>query len=110
MMRRIFLRQFGVGRPQNPTMDESFGTKFSDSEVKKIMDPKGFIDEREYKDYDGIDAIGKKPEDQAKVDTGKDVKVEVATEKDNKEYGFRIKGPEPTRYGDWERNGRCIDF
>ena len=20
------------------------------------------------------------------------------------------KGPEPTRYGDWERNGRCIDF
>ncbi len=20
------------------------------------------------------------------------------------------KGPEPTRYGDWERKGRCIDF
>jgi hypothetical protein len=20
------------------------------------------------------------------------------------------KGPEPTRYGDWERRGRCIDF
>ncbi len=19
-------------------------------------------------------------------------------------------GPEPTRYGDWERNGRCADF
>jgi hypothetical protein len=19
-------------------------------------------------------------------------------------------GPEPTRYGDWENNGRCIDF
>ena len=19
-------------------------------------------------------------------------------------------GPEPTRYGDWERNGRCVDF
>jgi len=19
-------------------------------------------------------------------------------------------GPEPTRYGDWEKNGRCIDF
>jgi hypothetical protein len=19
-------------------------------------------------------------------------------------------GPEPTRFGDWERNGRCIDF
>jgi len=20
------------------------------------------------------------------------------------------KGPEPTRYGDWEKQGRCIDF
>ena len=29
---------------------------------------------------------------------------EVATE-----YGGR-DGPEPTRYGDWEKNGRCIDF
>lgn len=25
------------------------------------------------------------------------------------EYGGP-KGPEPTRYGDWEKNGRCIDF
>lgn len=20
------------------------------------------------------------------------------------------KGPEPTRFGDWERDGRCVDF
>ncbi|NVK31540.1 MAG: DUF1674 domain-containing protein [Gammaproteobacteria bacterium] len=26
-----------------------------------------------------------------------------------KEIGGR-KGPEPTRYGDWEFKGRCIDF
>lgn len=25
------------------------------------------------------------------------------------EIGGRA-GPEPTRYGDWEKNGRCIDF
>jgi hypothetical protein len=25
------------------------------------------------------------------------------------EYGGR-GGKEPTRYGDWEKNGRCIDF
>ncbi|MDC1288150.1 DUF1674 domain-containing protein [Gammaproteobacteria bacterium] len=25
------------------------------------------------------------------------------------EYGGP-KGREPTRYGDWEKNGRCIDF
>lgn len=26
-----------------------------------------------------------------------------------KEIGGR-EGPDPTRYGDWEKNGRCIDF
>ncbi|WP_243707994.1 DUF1674 domain-containing protein [Luteimonas terricola] len=25
------------------------------------------------------------------------------------EFGGR-DGPDPTRYGDWEKNGRCIDF
>jgi hypothetical protein len=25
------------------------------------------------------------------------------------EYGGP-KGPEPTRFGDWEKNGRCSDF
>jgi len=25
------------------------------------------------------------------------------------EYGGQA-GPEPTRYGDWEKNGRCTDF
>lgn len=25
------------------------------------------------------------------------------------EFGGR-PGPDPTRYGDWEKNGRCIDF
>ena len=26
-----------------------------------------------------------------------------------REYGGPA-GPEPTRYGDWERKGRCVDF
>jgi len=26
-----------------------------------------------------------------------------------KEVGGR-NGPEPTRFGDWEKNGRCVDF
>jgi hypothetical protein len=26
-----------------------------------------------------------------------------------KEIGGR-KGPDPTRYGDWDVNGRCVDF
>jgi hypothetical protein len=27
----------------------------------------------------------------------------------SKEIGGR-DGPDPTRYGDWERSGRCVDF
>ena len=36
---------------------------------------------------------------------------ETETILDNKveEIGGQ-KGPEPTRYGDWENNGRCSDF
>lgn len=34
-------------------------------------------------------------------------KPEAAPEK--REIGGP-KGPEPTRYGDWEKNGRCTDF
>jgi len=30
-------------------------------------------------------------------------------ENDQRERGGP-KGPEPTRYGDWERDGRCVDF
>ena len=26
------------------------------------------------------------------------------------EIGGRKDGTDPTRYGDWEKNGRCIDF
>jgi hypothetical protein len=36
-------------------------------------------------------------------------------EKDKSHVGQPVEtggptGPEPTRYGDWERKGRCIDF
>ncbi len=27
-----------------------------------------------------------------------------------REIGGRESGLDPTRYGDWEKNGRCIDF
>jgi hypothetical protein len=36
----------------------------------------------------------------SRPDTANDPAVEI---------GGR-EGPEPTRYGDWEKNGRCIDF
>ena len=36
-------------------------------------------------------------------------KKKINTPKKVKEIGGR-KGPDPTRYGDWEKNGRCVDF
>ena len=39
-------------------------------------------------------------------------KPEVATDAKSqppKEIGGR-KGPDPTRYGDWELKGKCVDF
>lgn len=42
-------------------------------------------------------------------DTEKD-DVEAPKEPERqKEIGGR-EGPDPTRYGDWEKAGRCIDF
>lgn len=47
--------------------------------------------------------------------TGRDVvvpaKLDPRATADNlpKELGG-VKGPEPTRFGDWEHNGRCTDF
>lgn len=31
------------------------------------------------------------------------------TQQQQPEFGGR-KGPEATRYGDWEMNGKCVDF
>ena len=38
--------------------------------------------------------------------------VENDTQKAGQPAGERggPRGPEPTRYGDWEKNGRCFDF
>ena len=35
--------------------------------------------------------------------------AQAQAEKRPVEIGGRA-GPEPTRFGDWEKNGRCIDF
>ncbi|MEO5831594.1 MAG: DUF1674 domain-containing protein [Rhodanobacter sp.] len=35
-----------------------------------------------------------------------DVPASTPSEKDSSERA----APDPTRYGDWEKNGRCIDF
>ncbi len=44
-------------------------------------------------------------------ETGKKDKKEEANKLNqaNEEYGGQ-EGPDPTRYGDWEKGGRCSDF
>ena len=51
-----------------------------------------------------------------KYNPSKEKKLKIKnkeTKKNNnsnsKEIGG-VSGPEPTRYGDWEKNGRCTDF
>jgi len=45
----------------------------------------------------------------AREDTEKDDVEEESEAEKPKEIGGR-EGPDPTRYGDWEKAGRCIDF
>ncbi len=42
-------------------------------------------------------------------DTEKENEEEERKPEPPKEIGGR-DGPDPTRYGDWEKAGRCIDF
>jgi len=42
-------------------------------------------------------------------EAGKAPENEHNGHKKKKEIGGR-DGPDPTRFGDWEKNGRCIDF
>lgn len=49
--------------------------------------------------------------DETSAESGHDdnAENEPSPEDRPKEIGGR-KGPDPTRYGDWEKAGRCIDF
>jgi hypothetical protein len=48
------------------------------------------------------------PDIKTKLDTGVDASGETVNRKTGERGGPR--GPEPTRYGDWEKSGRCYDF
>lgn len=52
---------------------------------------------------------GKVPAQTTKLPTAPPPKVKGKTNSQPMEVGGP-KGLDPTRYGDWERKGRCIDF
>ena len=107
---------------------KQFGKGFTQAEVEKYLDPFGFLNKDEK-----AEALSLELAEKAKLNEANKEKVEAssidanqvnsqplrieATNTDNKskdkmpkEYGMKPKGPEPTRYGDWERNGKCVDF
>jgi hypothetical protein len=53
-----------------------------------------------------MDALQQKQPEQPAKD---EASVPGRPEPPPREIGGR-DGPEPTRFGDWEKNGRCIDF
>lgn len=73
--------------------------------MQKLMDPKGFMsnEEKLREEQNQPDKI--KVEEPVKVEGGKGEPMKMEPE-----FGFKPKGPEPTRYGDWEVKGKCVDF
>ena len=58
-----------------------------------------------------VEPVGPRHEDAAVSHKDREPRDSAAHEQNTHpvEIGGRV-GPEPTRFGDWEKNGRCIDF
>ncbi len=53
--------------------------------------------------------FSKKLEEIEKIEDPK-LKADEKSKSMPEEFGYKYKGPEPTRYGDWEVKGKCVDF
>jgi hypothetical protein len=53
--------------------------------------------------------MAKAPTKNTKTEAPKDTQSKEVSSKEPKEIGGP-KGLEPTRFGDWERAGKCVDF
>ena len=54
--------------------------------------------------------INKKNKKSIKLNKKIDMKNKLLINQDNSKELGGVRGPEPTRYGDWEVGGRCSDF
>lgn len=95
---------------------KQFSKKFTEEEMKKYLDPYGFVNSTDkihvntaIKENENLKAILKSKEnkDSSNNINKENDKVKIVNKK---EYGMKPSGLEPTRYGDWERNGKCVDF
>lgn len=88
-----------ISKPPNPTIPFGLVQKPPDN----LINPKGFIPEKEMENYEEIKLEGLKEGDQNLTET---INGKILP----KEIGFKYKGPEPTKFGDWSHKGRCTDF
>ncbi|XP_007577698.1 PREDICTED: succinate dehydrogenase assembly factor 4, mitochondrial [Poecilia mexicana] len=88
--RRVVSRTQAVGSVFSGSSRSASGALKDQEPLKKAKTPQGRFDAPEKSG----DVLEKFPDD-----------VNPKT----KEKGGP-RGPEPTRYGDWERKGRCVDF
>ena len=81
---------------------------FSQEEILSTVDPKAMVQKEPSYEYRELPADGKEKNEYHPMHSLKEF---PNTDNDiSKEYGFKVKGLEPTRYSDWERRGRCTDF
>ena len=84
-------------------------TKFEKEKVMSNIDPDTMLKKEQNLEYVDVPKDGKHDESKYHVMKA----LEAFPNRDNdisKEYGLKVKGLEPTRFGDWERKGRCTDF
>lgn len=55
------------------------------------------------------ETTSEKPSPEAEKEQKKRIEEANKLNKEQKEIGGQ-QGPDPTRYGDWEKGGRCTDF
>ena len=86
-----------------------FPAKFNVEDVMSNIDPMTNLKKEQSLEFKELPADGK--HDPTTYHVMKSLKPFKDTSNDiSKEYGVKVKGLEPTRFGDWERRGRCTDF
>lgn len=73
-----------------------------------LMTQKEITTQEEMPTQENKSCVNEKHIDEKHIDEKHDDEKMARTD-DSEEVGGR-EGLDPTRYGDWEKNGRCIDF
>ena len=83
--------------------------QFEKEKVMSNIDPDTMLKKQQNLEFQDLPTDGQ--HDDSKYHVMKSLKDFPNQDNDiSKEYGIKVKGLEPTRFGDWERKGRCTDF